>query len=484
VPVGISRGKRVHSRSERLRGVLETLGEPPGRVQTGGPRPKDGCFVTTETVSAASEPGALDRLVTPRGERWRIIVFCLLAWTISNLDQSLFGYAIPDILRDFDVDLGVIGYILAISFAVAAVLVSFGGWAADKFGRRVVLVALLASSALFVGIQATARTLPALTLWRALAFGLSGGLASVTAAYIAEAAPARLRGMLIGVLQCGYPLGWFLASLLAGPLLATHGWRPLFLFGFAVVPLAFLIGWKLPESRHFTETRQTRGGPESGASADRGGLAELFGPQNRRKAILCCLIFFAYGSAYAGTAFFFPTYFTQARGYTSSGAAYLVGLSYGIAALGYLGAAFVGEFVMTRRNTTALWCALGAVALIALLWLPSTTLHDRILFALTTSFFFGVNGVLATLLTELFPTRIRTTAYAVCGSAPLSIGFAVYPMVVPAAVAALGWQWALSLAIAPLLLIASGLTLFLPNLKSGAEVTDLAPPSDATGAAR
>jgi MFS family permease len=432
-------------------------------------------------MATTAAPGreALDRLATPQGERWRIIVFCLIAWTISNLDQSLFGYAIPDILRDFDADLAVIGYILAVSFAVAAVLVSFGGWAADRFGRRVVLVALLAASALFVGLQATAKTLPTLTLWRALAFGLSGGLAAVTAAYVTEAAPARLRGLLIGVLQCGYPLGWFLASLLAGPLLATHGWRPLFLVGFIVVPLAFLIGWKLPESRHFVETQQIRAGERSGPRTDRGGLAELFGQQYRRTAILCCLIFFAYGSAYAGTAFFFPTFFTQARGYTSSGAAYLVGLSYGIAALGYLGAAFVGEFVMTRRNTTALWCALGAVALIALLWLPSTTLHDKVLFALTTSFFFGVNGVIATLLTELFPTRIRTTAYAVCGSAPLSIGFAVYPMVVPAAVTALGWQWALTLAIAPLLLIASGLTLLLPNLRSGAEVADLAPPSNA-----
>jgi MFS family permease len=430
----------------------------------------------TATYKVTPDRGAPDRLVTPWGERWRIIVFCLVAWTISNLDQSLFGYAIPDILRDFDADLSAIGYILAISFAVAAVLVSFGGWAADRYGRRAVLVALLASSALFVGIQATAETLPTLTFWRALAFGLSGGLASVTAAYIAEAAPPRLRGLLIGVLQCGYPLGWFLASLLAGPLLATHGWRPMFLFGFAVIPLAFLIGWKLPESRHFMETRRTG----QGSGPDRGGLAELFGPQNRRTAVLCCLIFFAYGSAYAGTAFFFPTYFTQARGYTPSGAAYLVGLSYGIAALGYLGAAFVGEFVTTRRNTTALWSALGAVALVALLWLPRTTMHDKVLFALTTTFFFGVNGVLPTLLTELFPTRIRATAYAVCGSAALSIGFAVYPMVVPAAVAALGWQWALSLAIAPLLLLVSGLTLLLPNLRSGIEVTDLSPPADAT----
>lgn len=420
-----------------------------------------------------AQGGAAHVVVTPAGERWRILAFSLTAWTISNLDQSLFGYAIPDILGEFHADLSAIGYILAISFAIAAVLVSISGWAADRFGRRSMFIALLASSALFVGLQSTAKTLAMLTLWRALAFGLSGGLASVTAAYVAEAAPARFRGLLIGALQCGYPLGWFLASLIAGPLLATHGWRPLFLFGFAVIPLAFLIGWKLPESRHYAATQAKRAGEKAASHRDgQGGVKELFGPEFRRTSIICWIMFFAYGSAYAGTAFFFPTYFTQARGYTSSEAAYLVGMSNGIAAIGYLGAAFVGEYVMTRRNTAALWFALGAVALVALLWLPNSPWQDKIFFAITTSFFFGSNGVIAALLTELYPTRIRTTAYAVCGSAPLSIGFAIYPMVVPVAVGALGWQMALSVAIAPLLLIATVAALMLPNLSSGIEVAD------------
>ncbi len=411
----------------------------------------------------------MQSVVTPNAERWRIIAIALIAWTFSNLDQSLFGYAIPDIMREFSVGLPEIGLILAVSFMVAAVLVSVAGWAADRYGRRTLLIALLASSALFVGLQATAQSLVMLTVWRALAFGLSGGLAGVTAAYVAEAAPARYRGLLIGALQCGYPLGWFLASLLAGPLLANHDWRSLFLVGFAVIPLALLLGWKLPESRHFVQLQNSAANKD--APQDRGRVAELFAPAYRRTTILCCLIFFAYGCAYAGTAFFFPTYFTQARGYTPSDAAWLVGLSNGIAAIGYLAAAYVGEYVTTRRNVTALWCALGAVALVALLWLPTMPWQDKLLFAITTSFFYGVNGVIATLLTELYPTRIRTTAYAVCGSAPLSVGFAVYPMVVPVAVAAFGWQWALTLAIAPLLVIVTLLSLLLPNLRSGTEVS-------------
>ncbi|HEY0940233.1 MAG TPA: MFS transporter [Steroidobacter sp.] len=424
------------------------------------------------TKLSAAPIHVVDGVAAPASERYRIIVFSLVVWAISNFDQSLFGYAVPDILKEFGAELTAVGYILAVSFAIAAVLVSFAGMAADRYGRRVTLVTLLAVSAFFVGMQAFAHSLETLTVFRALAFGLSAGLAPVTAAYVAEAASARHRGMLIGALQCAYPLGWFLASLLAAPLLATQGWRALFMMGFAVIPLALLIGWKMPESRRFAAPASARSAAASPKSEGRGNVAELFGPQYRRTAITCAVVFFTYGCAYAGTAFFFPTFFTQARGYTPSQAAYLVGLSTGIGALGYLAAAFVGEYVTTRRNTLALWLLLGSLSLVALLWIPREPWQDKALFILTTSFFFGANGVIATLLTELFPTRIRTTAYAVCGSAPLSIGFAVYPMIVPFVVGAYGWQVALSFAIAPLLLIAAGAAMMLPNLRSGREVAE------------
>ena len=47
---------------------------------------------------------------------------------------------------------------------------------------------------------------------------------------VAEVAPARLRGIYAGVLQTAYPFGWFLASLLAAPLLVGFGWRAVFVF--------------------------------------------------------------------------------------------------------------------------------------------------------------------------------------------------------------------------------------------------------------
>ncbi|NBW90177.1 MAG: MFS transporter, partial [Gammaproteobacteria bacterium] len=211
-----------------------------------------------------------------------ILVFSLFAWTVSNLDQSLFGYAIPGIITEFGIGLDQIGLILSVGFIVAAVMVVFAGLAADTWGRRWTLALLLASSAFFVGLHGFVSDESQLTVARALAFGLAAGLAPITSAYVAESAPAQHRGMLMGVLQCGYPLGWFLAAMLAAPLLETSGWRSIFLIGFAVVPLAFLIAWRLPESQRFTDSAAARTNTKV---LDFALLREMFGGRYRRRSV-------------------------------------------------------------------------------------------------------------------------------------------------------------------------------------------------------
>jgi MFS family permease len=67
---------------------------------------------------------------------------------------------------------------------------------------------------------------------------------------------------------------------------------------------------------------------------------------------------------------------------------------------------------------------------------------------------------------------MRTTAYAVCGSAPLTVGFALYPALVPLAVAQIGWQWSFSLMVAPLLLVSALAALTLPRIASGRDVDE------------
>jgi MFS family permease len=398
------------------------------------------------------------------GKRKLVLPLCLAVWTLSNLDQGLFGYAVPGILAEFHLRLQAVGVILTISFAAGAGMVVLSGIAADRFGKEITLGLLLGLSALLVGLQAFASNIVWLTLLRALGFGFSSGLAPITNALVAENANARTRGLAMGLLQCGYPLGWLFASLFAAPLLQRYGWRSICLVALPVVPLAAIVPF-------FLGTGPMR--LAQGVRADRRPLpsrallSSLFAPSLRRTSLATMAIFFLFGGAYAGSVFFFPLFFVQARHYTASNAASLVGISNGIAVFGYMGAALFGEFLITRRNVFVLWCLGGAAGLIGLLWFSKGAAQDVLWYGATAALFFGSQAVVIVLVSELFPAQVRTTGIALCASAPVNLGFATFPMIVPMVVGAVGWRLGMSLTILPPLIGAGLCGLLLQNRRSG-----------------
>lgn len=388
------------------------------------------------------------------------------------MDQSLFGYAIPGILGEFSLPLSAVGNILAISFVTSSVLIVFAGMAGDRWGRGIVLLVLLGASSVFVGLQGLAGGIISLTVLRALGFGLSGGLSPITNALVAETAPPRYRGIAMGLLQCGYPLGWLIASLAAAPLLDSHGWRYVCFIAFIVIPLLVPIWYVLRKNGRLLMNSPPQPRPvaaSASVSRSMGGsrLRKLFSAQYRRYSLATMGMFLSFGGAYAGSVFFFPTYFMQVSGYTEAAAALLVGKSNGIAVFGYLGAAIVGEFFLTRRNVYIFWCLGGAAGLMLLLWFSTSPTTDLIFFGATAALFFGSQAVVALFVAEIFPREIRATALAVCASAPLSLGFAVFPALVPLVVEKLGWNLGLTVVVLPLLLCSALMAALLPNRASG-----------------
>lgn len=389
----------------------------------------------------------------------KILVISFFAWTLTNMDQAFFGYAIPGILKEFNLPLEAAGIILTISFVIASIMLLFTGVAADRFGRGPVLSLYLAVSALLVGFQGLAGGIVMLTIFRALGFGFSSGLSPITNAYVVENVEPRMRGIAMGVLQCGYPLGWFIASLFAVPLLADYGWRVMCFAAFLVIPLAGLFHWLLRDAPGIVLSRNEE--------SNKGKVSVLFSAPYRKSSLASIATYFAFGGAYAGSAFYFPTFFAEVRGYSPSEAASLVGMSNGIGIVGYLLAAFVGEYILTRRSVFIIWALGGTIALVGLLWFSESRTADTFWYGLTAALFYGSLAVLPVLVAEIFPEEVRASALSVCASAPLSLGFAVFPLIVPFVVGSVGWQMGFSIIICPLLALSAVTALALPNLKSG-----------------
>jgi len=400
-----------------------------------------------------------------------VFAIMLFAFTLANMDHSFFGYAVPGIIEEFNVNIDIIGYILTISFVFAAFTNLAMGLLADRYGRKIVLVFCLVSSAIFVGLHALANTILTLGILRALGFALSNATQPIASSYVAEASPPRMRGLMVGFLQCGFPLGAFLAGMISVPALSNYGWRSIFLFAFFVVPIAFVIGRFLPESRSFVSVKnKIEKGGKTESWHDR--LRELFSDKYRRKCLLCMLAFFCFGGPYAGTVFFFPTFYNEVRGYSQSEAAAIIGIAYGIGVFGYITAAVVGEFFLTRRNTTIIWCWLGTFSLLCLIWLPETIKEDIFWFGLMSMFFYGMASVITAMTLELFPTRLRATGAALAGTFGLLLGYATYPILVAWAVGIWGWQWSFTITVVPTLFFSGVALLGLENRPSGLELED------------
>jgi hypothetical protein len=54
----------------------------------------------------------------------KILVISFVAWTLTNMDQAFFGYAIPGILEEFNLPLEAAGIVLTISFVIASIYAS------------------------------------------------------------------------------------------------------------------------------------------------------------------------------------------------------------------------------------------------------------------------------------------------------------------------------------------------------------------------
>ncbi|MGB6660581.1 MAG: MFS transporter [Xanthobacteraceae bacterium] len=80
-----------------------------------------------------------------------------------------------------------------------------------------------------------------------------GGEWGVGASLTMESIPSHARGFVSGLLQSGYPAGYFLASIVYGLLFQYIGWRGMFMIGVLPALLVFYIRRTVPESPSFTK---------------------------------------------------------------------------------------------------------------------------------------------------------------------------------------------------------------------------------------
>src|SRR6201984_2353709 len=178
-----------------------------------------------------------------------------LGWTLDAFDFFVVVFLFDTLSKQFGVSKQQIVLTTTATLVMRPLGALLFGLLSDRYGRR---IPLMANVIYFSIIELACGFAPNFTVFlilRAL-FGIGmGGEWGVGASLAMEAAPTRLRGILSGILQSGYSIGYLLAAIAARFLLPHWGWRPMFWIGALPALLALYIRTKVPESEAWKQHR-------------------------------------------------------------------------------------------------------------------------------------------------------------------------------------------------------------------------------------
>jgi MFS transporter, SHS family, lactate transporter len=180
-----------------------------------------------------------------------------LGWTLDAFDYFLMVFMFSAIAKDFGTDVKAVSEAVFLTLAARPIGAFVFGWLAERFGRRPVLMADIILFSILEFASGFAPTLGTLLVLRFL-FGIAmGGEWGLGASLVMESIPPKLRGPVSGLLQSGYPSGYFVASLVYYLLFDSIGWRGMFMVGVAPALLVLLIRIHVKESPAFEARRGT-----------------------------------------------------------------------------------------------------------------------------------------------------------------------------------------------------------------------------------
>lgn len=183
----------------------------------------------------------MDAAVSKGKYKYLVLALLYLGWCVSYIDRAAITFAATQIASEFHLKPSDLGILLSSFFLGYSLLQLPGGWLADRYGSRPVIVISILLWSLFTGITGMAWSVTSLVLIRFI-FGVGeGAFPAASVKGVAENFSREERPKMSSLLMSSNYIGSMLAPLLIAPLILHYGWRAVFHYiGIAGVVFALL----------------------------------------------------------------------------------------------------------------------------------------------------------------------------------------------------------------------------------------------------
>lgn len=192
-------------------------------------------------------------------EQRSAVLASFVGWTLDAFDFFLLNFVIADIAKEFTTDIETVAEAIFLTLAMRPVGAFIFGLLAERFGRRPILMFDIVFYSAMELATAFSTSIEMLLVLRAL-FGIGmGGEWGLGASLALETVPPKARGLVSGILQQGYAVGYLLAAILFWTAYQYLGWRGMLVVGVAPALLVVYLRLSVRESPVWEATRAEQG---------------------------------------------------------------------------------------------------------------------------------------------------------------------------------------------------------------------------------
>jgi AAHS family 4-hydroxybenzoate transporter-like MFS transporter len=175
--------------------------------------------------------------------RYAVPIVCFVVAMIDGYDTLMLSFIAPLITKEWALGAQTVGNLFASTYAGAALGAATIGIAADRFGRKSMLLASLLLAGICTFVSAGSGDPASLMCWRAVAgIGLGGAIPTITALTAAQASPSR-RSVAVTRMFLGYPVGAMVGGIVTAGVMSWVGWRGVMMAGgICALSAALLVG--------------------------------------------------------------------------------------------------------------------------------------------------------------------------------------------------------------------------------------------------